>query len=68
MLNRQTLGQQAENLALQYLNQQGLMLIESNYRRPFGEIDLIMQDRGPPWFLLKYVAAPKAVLETRLLL
>jgi putative endonuclease len=46
MLNRQTLGQQAEKLALQYLNKQGLMLIEANYRRPFGEIDLIMQDQA----------------------
>jgi putative endonuclease len=45
MLNRQALGQQGEKLALQYLNKQGLVLIESNYRRPFGEIDLIMQDQ-----------------------
>jgi putative endonuclease len=45
MLNRQALGQQAENLALQYLNKQGLSLIETNYRRPFGEIDLIMRDQ-----------------------
>lgn len=44
--NRQLLGQQAEKLALQYLNKQGLMLIEANYRRPFGEIDLIMQDQA----------------------
>lgn len=44
--SRQALGQEGEKLALQYLNKQGLVLIESNFRRPFGEIDLIMQDRA----------------------
>lgn len=43
--NRQLLGQEGEKLALQYLNQQGLVLMESNYRQKFGEIDLVMQDR-----------------------
>jgi len=37
-------GAQAEQLAVQYLQQQGLRLIEQNYRGRFGEIDLIMQD------------------------
>lgn len=44
--SRQALGQEGEKLALQYLNKQGLVWIESNFRRPFGEIDLIMQDRA----------------------
>ena len=39
-----TQGAQAEQLAVQYLQQQGLRLIEQNYRGRFGEIDLIMQD------------------------
>ena len=39
-----TLGAQAEQLAAQYLQQQGLKLIEQNYRCRFGEIDLIMRD------------------------
>ena len=38
-------GAQAEQLAAQYLQQQGLKLIVQNYRGRFGEIDLIMQDR-----------------------
>lgn len=42
--NRQSIGQEGENRALQYLNERGLILIERNFRRPFGEIDLIMQD------------------------
>jgi len=43
---RQALGQEGEELALQYLNKHGLVLIQRNFRRPFGEIDLIMQDRA----------------------
>ena len=37
-------GAQAEMLAVQYLQQQGLKLIVQNYRGRFGEIDLIMRD------------------------
>jgi len=37
-------GAQAERLAAQYLQQQGLKPIAQNYRSRFGEIDLIMQD------------------------
>ncbi len=36
-------GAQAEQLAVQYLQQQGLKLIVQNFRCRFGEIDLIMQ-------------------------
>lgn len=39
-----TTGQAAEQLAATYLQQQGLTLLETNYRSRFGEIDLIMQD------------------------
>ena len=42
----QQLGQEGEQLALQFLNEKGLRHVESNFRRPFGEIDLIMQDHG----------------------
>lgn len=37
-------GAQAEQLASQYLQQQGLELVAQNYRSRFGEIDLIMHD------------------------
>jgi len=37
-------GALAEQLAAQHLQQQGLKLIEKNYRSRFGEIDLIMKD------------------------
>jgi putative endonuclease len=37
-------GHAAETAACHHLETQGLRLIERNYRSPFGEIDLIMQD------------------------
>ena len=40
------LGQKAENTALDFLRQQGLGLVERNYRCRGGEIDLIMQVDG----------------------
>lgn len=42
---RQT-GNQAENLALQYLEKNGLKFIEQNYLTKMGEIDLIMLDKS----------------------
>ena len=39
-----SIGVQAEQWAVRYLQQQGLKLIAQNYRSRFGEIDLIMQD------------------------
>lgn len=44
-LNSNALGAQAEDLACQYLNQQGLQLVARNYRCKLGEIDLIMRDK-----------------------
>jgi putative endonuclease len=38
-------GQIAENIALNYLQQQGLLLIQKNFHSRFGEIDLIMHDK-----------------------
>jgi len=41
------LGDKAETVALHYLEQQGLQLIEQNFsRQPFGEIDLIMSEKN----------------------
>jgi len=42
---RQT-GNQAENLALTYLQENGLQLIEQNYLTKCGEIDIIMLDKS----------------------
>lgn len=38
-------GEAAEHLACEHLQQQGLQLIQRQYRRKTGEIDLIMRDQ-----------------------
>ncbi len=38
-------GRQGEELAKQYLEQQGLVFVEANFSCDIGEIDLIMQDQ-----------------------
>lgn len=43
MVNTQRIGQQAEALACDYLEQRGLLLVKRNYRTRRGEIDLIMR-------------------------
>lgn len=40
----QQYGHNQEQIALRYLQQHGLKLIEQNYQTRFGEIDLIMLD------------------------
>lgn len=41
---RQAIGRHAEQYAEKYLHQQGLQLLQRNYRCRGGEIDLIMTD------------------------
>ncbi|MBA5249346.1 MAG: YraN family protein [Gammaproteobacteria bacterium] len=43
---KRKIGNQAEKLALQYLEKKGLKLIEKNYLTKMGEIDLIMLDKS----------------------
>lgn len=40
-----TMGARGERLACKFLQRQGLVLIETNFRLRFGEIDLIMWDQ-----------------------
>jgi putative endonuclease len=47
----QTTGKHAEDLACQYLNQQGLRLLERNFNTRFGEIDLVMRDKDTTVFV-----------------
>ena len=44
--NKSARGAQAERLAEQFLQGQGLVCIERNYRCAVGEIDLIMRRGG----------------------
>jgi putative endonuclease len=39
-------GHSAEHRACRYLEDRGLALLERNYRTPFGEIDLVMEQDG----------------------
>ena len=45
LLNKKQSGDIAEQKACAHLEAKGFRLIERNYRSPFGEIDLIMQDK-----------------------
>lgn len=40
------IGEYGEFLARQYLEEQGLQTLKSNYRTKYGEIDLIMEENG----------------------
>jgi len=42
--DRQQAGASAEDAALAYLKEAGLVLLARNARYPFGEIDLVMRD------------------------
>jgi putative endonuclease len=59
-------GQMAEQLAVQYLQDQGLKLIQQNFHSRFGEIDAIMRDGDSVVFVevKKRVAGIDAALES----
>ena len=44
-------GRLAEDTALDFLKNEGLLLLQRNYRSPQGEIDLIMQDKDTTVFV-----------------
>ena len=53
--NRRALGTHYEELAAGYLGEQGLRILERNYRTRFGEIDLVAEDAGTLVFVeVKY--------------
>ena len=41
---RQVLGAAGEQLARRHLEQQGYRFVTANWRRPYGELDLVMRD------------------------
>lgn len=49
--NSQLIGKQAESIACQYLQNQGLVLLQQNLQCKTGEIDLIMQHNNTLIFL-----------------
>lgn len=44
-MQSQTIGAQAEQLAKEFLSQQGLTFIEQNYLCPQGELDLVFKNK-----------------------
>ena len=47
MLNRQQqFGRRSEHLAAQYLKLKGYRILETNYRSPVGEIDIIAREKA----------------------
>lgn len=43
-MNTREIGAKKENVAAEYLQSQGMQILERNFRNRFGEIDLIGQD------------------------
>ena len=43
-LHKKILGRKGEKLVEKYLKKQGCKILERNYRTPFGEADLIVED------------------------
>ena len=45
-LHKKVLGKKGEQLVEEYLKKQGCKILKRNYRTPFGEADLIVEDGG----------------------
>lgn len=45
-MNKRQTGTEYENLAAQYLKEQGYAILEQNYRNRFGEIDILAKKDG----------------------
>ena len=50
-MNRRFFGTEGEQTAREYLTQKGIRILEMNYRRPTGEIDIIGKHRGRILFI-----------------
>ena len=48
---RQRLGSWGERIARKYLEERGYRILETNYRRPEGEIDIVTQQGETPVFV-----------------
>ena len=57
------IGNQGEDLALKYLQDQGFQLLYRNYRTRHGEIDLIMQDKDTLVFVEIKLRSEKSLID-----
>lgn len=48
---RATTGRLGEAWAIDYLVRQGYEIVETNYRQPFGEVDIIAREQGTLVFI-----------------
>ena len=59
---KQRQGGQFEQLACQFLQDQGLILIAQNWQQPnVGELDLIMLEKGQAWSTLIFIEVRQRV-------
>ena len=49
--SRKTIGKIGEDMAAEFLVGKGFKILERNYRRPWGEIDIIAEKRGVVRFI-----------------
>ncbi|MBQ9728710.1 MAG: YraN family protein [Clostridia bacterium] len=71
-VHKKVLGKKGERLVVAYLKKQGLRILETNFRTPFGEADIIAQDQDEVAFIEvktrssdKYGTPREAVVETK---
>ncbi|MFA5625891.1 MAG: YraN family protein [Thiohalomonadaceae bacterium] len=60
MIDRNALGQDAEQMACAYLQERGLTLIQRNYHSRRGELDLVMRDGDTTVFVEVRYRRPSA--------
>jgi len=54
-MNKRSVGTEYEQMACEYLVNQGLVIVETNYRVKIGEIDIIAKDKDTICFIeVKY--------------
>ena len=60
LTQRQQSGRRAEDLAAEYLSARGCEILERNYRRRLGELDLVAREGGVPARTGVLAARPRA--------
>ena len=50
-VHKKVLGRKGERLVAEYLKKQGFKILKCNYRTPFGEADILAQDKDETVFI-----------------